>query len=241
MNELKNKEKPRPLQGIFTAVPPRYDLLNRLLTFRLDEIWRKKAAHVILEGEPQQIMDLCTGTGDLAIRLASMSSNGTAVTGVDFSQTMLAEAEKKQNKKRGKKVSFVYGDAADIPFPDEYFDVTGISFAFRNLTFKNPDTPKFLAEILRTLKTGGRFVIVESSQPRSLIFRKMIHLYMRYIVAPVGSRISGSKAAYRYFAWSVIHYYKPGEIADILKNAGFTKVEYIPLTWGAAAVHIATK
>ena len=241
MSTLTNKERPRPLHGIFTAVPPKYDLLNRLLTFRLDEIWRKKAAEVILEEKPSEMLDLCTGTGDLALRLASKSDGSMKVTGLDFSETMLKEAEKKMLKSRGATVEFILGDAASMPFPDGHFDAVGISFAFRNLTFKNPDTPKFLAEILRVMKKGGRFVIVESSQPPNPLIRKMVHLYMKHVVATLGTWISGNKAAYRYFAWSVTQYPGPEGIKDLLLTAGFREVSYIPMTFGAAAVHVAVK
>lgn len=231
----------RPLHKIFTNVPPRYDLVNRLFSLRLDETWRKKAARECLANNPTEILDLCTGTGDLAVRLSKQVNSNVWITGLDFSETMLRAAREKNEQKGSEKVIFVHGDAANMPFRDEQFDTIGISFAFRNLTFKNPDTPKFLSEILRTLKNGGRFVIVESSQPRSIFLKKLLKVYMKGLVRPLGQLLSGDKAAYRYFAHSVINFYSREEIEQMLLQAGFTNVKIIPLTFGFAAIHVAIK
>jgi demethylmenaquinone methyltransferase/2-methoxy-6-polyprenyl-1,4-benzoquinol methylase len=231
----------RPLHKIFTAVPPSYDLINRLFTLRLDEQWREKAAQECLADHPVRIMDLCTGTGDLAIRLAKMSNNETEITGYDYSLPMLDIARRKATKARQPKITFIQGDAAAMPYTDGYFDAISIGFAFRNLTFKNHDTPKFLAEIHRVLRPGGRFVIIESSQPRRRWLRALFRCYTRYIVYPVGSRISGNKAAYKYLSYSVINYYKPEEICDLLKGYGFSDVTFKRLAGGISALHVAVK
>lgn len=231
----------RPLYKIFTAVPPSYDLINRLFTLRLDERWREKAARECLADHPARIMDLCTGTGDLAIRLAKMSKGEPEITGYDYSQPMLDLAERKAGKTGQQKISFIHGDAATMPFADGYFDAIGIAFAFRNLTFKNQDTPKFLAEIYRVLKPGGRFVIIESSQPTGALLRTLFRFYTRYIVYPIGSRVSGNKTAYKYLSYSVINYYKPEEICDLLKNCGFSEVTFKRLAGGISALHVAVK
>jgi demethylmenaquinone methyltransferase/2-methoxy-6-polyprenyl-1,4-benzoquinol methylase len=117
----------------------------------------------------------------------------------------------------------------------------GISFAFRNLTYKNPKTKLYLAEILRVLKPGGKFVIVESSQPRSAIIRALFHLYLRAFVYPVGYLLSGNKGAYRYLAESAARFYGPHELGQLLVGAGFGAVRYRRLFFGAAAVRVAAK
>jgi len=231
----------RPLYNIFTAVPPSYDLINRLFTLRLDETWRKKASRECLAGHPSRIMDLCTGTGDLAIRLARMSPGETEITGYDYSQPMLDLAKQKAAKAGQQKIAFIQGDAADMPFADNHFDAIGIAFAFRNLTFKNHDTPKFLAEIYRVLKPGGRFVIIESSQPQWRWLRALFRFYTRYIVYPVGSLVSKNKPAYKYLSYSVIHYYQPEEICELLKKHGFSEARFQRLTGGISALHVAVK
>jgi demethylmenaquinone methyltransferase/2-methoxy-6-polyprenyl-1,4-benzoquinol methylase len=170
-----------------------------------------------------------------------MTGGKAEIKGLDFSHTMLEVAMQKQNKNPEHPVEFIFGDAASLPFPDEYFDCTGISFAFRNLTFRNPDTPLFLSEVLRTLKKGGRFVIVESSQAKPPVLRKLVHFYMKHIVCRMGQIISGNKGAYQYFSFSVIHFYEPEEIRDILRKAGFSDVSYETLFGGVAAIHVAIK
>jgi demethylmenaquinone methyltransferase/2-methoxy-6-polyprenyl-1,4-benzoquinol methylase len=242
INSLNDKPKEsRPLYKIFTAVPPSYDLINRIFTMRLDESWRIKAARECLAGRPLRILDLCTGTGDLAIRLAKMSSNEQEITGYDYSEPMLKLAKQKAKNKRQDKIQFLQGDAADMPFTDGYFDAVGIAFAFRNLTFKNHDTAKFLAEIHRVLKPGGKFVIVESSQPQWPWLRALFRFYTRYFVYPVGSLVSGNRGAYKYLSFSVIHYYMPEEICNLLKEYGFSEVTFKRLAGGISALHVAVK
>jgi demethylmenaquinone methyltransferase / 2-methoxy-6-polyprenyl-1,4-benzoquinol methylase len=235
------RKEGRPLYKIFTAVPPSYDLINRIFTMRLDESWRIKAARECLAGKPLKILDLCTGTGDLAIRIAKMSANEQEITGYDYSGPMLDLALQKAKKQRQSKIQFLQGDAAAMPFTDGYFDAIGIAFAFRNLTFKNHDTPKFLKEIHRVLKPGGRFVIIESSQPEWPWLRVLFRFYTRFVVYPVGSLVSGNKGAYKYLSYSVIHYYQPEEICGLLKEYGFTEVTFKRLAGGISALHVAVK
>ena len=234
------KAKGRPLQKMFNQVPGNYDFLNRLLTLRLDEIWRKKAAKAILNENPELVMDMGTGTGDLAVRLAKKKDN-IHVTGYDFSSSMLEVARKKANKNSLENISFIEGDAAEMPFQDNYFDVIGISFAFRNITFKNPNTKLYLSEVLRVLKPGGKFVIVESSQPKNKFVRTIFHAYLHYLVSGIGGRLSKSKGAYHYLAYSAKNFYSPEELKDLLIQHGFNSVKHDPMFFGASAVTIAQK
>ncbi len=225
---------------MFTAVPPRYDLINRIITLGMDEIWRRQAAMECLSSHPARILDVCCGTGDLALRLARMSD--AQVLALDYSQPMLDIARAKAARlPRGKPVSFIYGDVAELPFPDGHFDCAGISFAFRNLTYKNPMTGRYLAEIFRVLKPGGRFVIVESSQPASRLIRLKFRLYLRWFVYPVGYLLSGNRGAYHYLAGSMSRFYSPQEVRGMLLGAGFKQVSYRPLLLGAAGIHVATR
>ncbi len=231
----------RPLNKVFTDVPKRYDLINRLFTLRLDESWRRVATRECLSGEPGHFMDLCTGTGDLAIRVARNRKKGMKIIGYDYSQPMLELARVKAEKAGMNDIEFIYGDAANMPFPDDHFDAIGIAFAFRNLTYKNFDTPRFLNEINRVLKPGGRFVIVESSQPKSKLVRGLFRFYTKLVVFRLGSWISKNKPAYKYLSSSVINYYQPDEIVDLLKQYGFSEVNYQQLSGGISAVHVAVK
>ena len=242
MAEEKLSTENRPLHTIFTAVPPRYDLINRIFTLGLDEGWRRRAAQICLSSNPKRVLDLCCGTGDLAIWLARLASPGTRIIGIDYSQPMLSRAgEKAASQSLIANVQFIHGDVGDIPFPDGCFDSIGISFAFRNLTYKNPKTRQYLSEILRVLKPGGEFVIVESSQSRNKLVRTVAHAYLRMFVYRLGSWISKNRPAYKYLSESARNFYTAEELADLLVNAGFTKVQFKRLFFGAAAIHKAVK
>jgi demethylmenaquinone methyltransferase / 2-methoxy-6-polyprenyl-1,4-benzoquinol methylase len=235
-------QTPQPLHGMFTAVPPRYDLINRIITLGLDKRWRRLAARACLEDKPRRVLDLGCGTGDLTINIALLGGANVALTGLDYSQPMLELARRKANNAGiGERVQFIHGEATHLPFPDGHFDGVGISFAFRNLTYKNPLGPAHLAEVKRVLKSGGRYVIVESSQPANLVIRTIFHFYLRVFVAPVGILLSGNKSAYRYLAESTAHFYSPQEVKDMLLAAGFRDISYRPLFFGAAGIHVATK
>lgn len=232
----------KPLHGMFTAVPPRYDLLNKIITLGMDKIWRERAAGECLASQPKKVLDLCCGTGDLAIHIAGRAGYELELTGLDFSQPMLDLAEEKaRSLAGGRKITFTRGDASELPFPDGYFDCIGISFAFRNLTYKNPLADSHISEALRTLSKGGRFVILESSQPGFVPVRKLFHLYLRWFVAGVGNLLSGNRGAYHYLAESAARYYTPEELTALLLAAGFSQVSYRPLLMGAAGIYTALK
>ncbi len=232
----------KPLHGMFTAIPRRYDLVNHAITWGLDKRWRRRAARECLASRPERVLDLCCGTGDLAIDIARLAENGVELTGVDYSRPMLAIAIKKAEiVARGRRISFIYGDAANLLFPDGYFDCIGISFAFRNLTYKNPLARRHIAEILRVLDTGGKFVIVETSQPRAKLIRKLYHLYLRWFVSRLGYLLSGNRGAYYYLAESAARFYTPDEIKEMLFAAGFRQVSFRPLFLGAIGIHVAIK
>jgi len=227
---------------MFMAVPGRYDLINRLFTWGLDERWRHRATFECLKGQPEQLLDLCCGTADLALRLAGMSSNSTRIVGIDFSLPMLEVARKKvEDSGTSDRVALVHGDTATLPFPDGHFDCIGISFAFRNLTYKNPLALRYLTEVLRVLRPGGRFVIVESSQPGSRLIRKLFHLYMRWYVSRLGHLLSGNQGAYKYLAESASRFYTVEEIRNLMLEVGFCRFFSRRLAFGAVAIHVATK
>lgn len=227
---------------MFTAVPPRYDLINHVITLGMDTRWRRLAAQACLEGKPRRILDLACGTGDLTISVARLAGEDVTITGLDYSQPMLERARRKAAAADlQSKVEFIEGDATRLPFPDGCFDCVGISFAFRNLTWKNPLCQPHLAEVLRVLRPGGRYVIVESSQPQNGLIHGFFHLYLRWFVRPVGTVLSGEKGAYRYLAESASNYYSPQEVRELLLGAGFREVSYRSLFLGAAGIHIALR
>jgi len=229
----------KPLQSMFMAVPPRYDLINRLITWGMDARWREEAARACLANHPRRVLDLGCGTGDLAIGIARMAGKEVEITGVDYAETMLELAREKAAGMPG--VKFVRGNADDIPFPDSYFDSVGISFAFRNLIYQNPLAQRHLAEVLRVLREGGRFIVVESGQPARAPVRLFFRAYLRGYVYPVGRWLSGNRGAYRYLAESVARFPTPEEIREMLLKAGFRDVSFRRLFLGAACLHEAVK
>ena len=234
--------KAKPLHKMFTTVPLRYDRVNHVITWGLDARWRRQAAGECLAGNPQKVLDLGCGTADLAINLARLAGEGVGITGLDYSRPMLEIATAKANQAGlGRKESFLHGDVAHLPFPAGYFDCIGISFAFRNLTYKNPLTAGYLAEVFRVLKKGGRFVIVESSQPECGLVRRLFHLYLRLFVARVGHWLSGNRGAYHYLAESARRFYGPGQVRELLLSAGFSSVTYRRLLLGAAGIYVAIR
>jgi demethylmenaquinone methyltransferase/2-methoxy-6-polyprenyl-1,4-benzoquinol methylase len=234
-------KKLRPLEKMFNKVPERYDMVNRIITWGQDERWRKHAARECLSGDSSSILDLCTGTGDLALRLARFSDDTIRISALDYSEPMLGVARRKARKKGIDRVVFTRGDAADLPYLSSSLDSVGISFAFRNLTYKNPDMGKFLSEIYRVIRDQGKFVIVESSQPKNRIVRVMFRVYLKVFVAGLAGWISGQKGAYRYLAASARNYYEPSEIQDLLLKTGFSRVEHKPFMLGVAGLTVAVK
>ena len=236
----------RPLKNIFDSVSPRYDRLNRVLTWGMDEQWRARAARCCLADGPVRVLDLCCGTGDLALHLAAAAKEAVDITGLDYSAPMLTVARQKaaryglEASPASKRcVRFIEGDAASMGLQDDTFDAVGIAFAFRNLTWRNPVRDSALAEVRRVLRPGGRFVVLETSQPDNPVLRGVFHLYMRLGVATVGGWISGQRTAYRYLATSAREFHSAGQVSQMLATAGFASVCVRPLIGGIAAIHVA--
>jgi demethylmenaquinone methyltransferase/2-methoxy-6-polyprenyl-1,4-benzoquinol methylase len=240
ISDKKSSIDNRPLYGMFSKVPGKYDFLNRLFTVGMDQRWRRMAAEVCFKGNPPRIMDLCSGTGDLAIELAIGGSKETDLISVDFCEPMLEIAKRKAaDAGLRNRIMFQVADAAGLPFDDNYFDVVGIAFGFRNLIFKNPHSKLYLNEILRVISPGGRLVIVETSQPYSKLLRLLFNYYLSLFVAPVGSAVSRHSGAYRYLAHSAKNFLGPSEVSNLLLGSGFASVDYTLLWGGIAAIHVA--
>jgi len=225
-----------------SQVPARYDILNRLLTLGIDQRWRRQASAACLAGKPARVLDLCTGTGDLAMLLASEADNGTSVIAADSAAPMIEVARRKaETAGLAHRLDFRLADAGDLPFDNGEIDAIGMAFAFRNLPYRNPGRDRYLSEIVRVLSPGGRLVIAETSQPSNRLWRGGFHIYMRRLVGPLGGLISGHRPAYRYLAHSVENYFRPEEVSTMLLQSGFISAEHEPLLGGVAALHVAVR
>jgi demethylmenaquinone methyltransferase / 2-methoxy-6-polyprenyl-1,4-benzoquinol methylase len=222
------------VQKIFSEVPKTYELINHILTLGFDILWRRKAAKTGIRAGGSIWIDVCTGTGETVRNLSALAKNKNHIFAADFSLPMLAEAI---SKSKDKSINFVASDIQKLPFDDNTFDLVTISFATRNINLNRATLTQCLIEFLRILKPGGLFVNLETSQPSLTLIRKLFHLYIRIFIKPIGVFISGSKKGYAYLSHTIPRFYPADELADILLDAGFVKVEFERMFFGIAAIH----
>ena len=225
-------EKRAYVRRIFSEIAPRYDLLNRLLSFNVDRMWRRQAIRELgWERAPAGVyLDLCAGTLDLGAELARRRGFAGLVVAADFAEPMLRAGEGKAPRQR---LAPVVADALALPIGDARASGAIVAFGIRNLA----DLDAGLSEAWRALAPGGRFVILEFSTPRSRLVRAVYHLYFRRILPVVGRAISGHRTAYRYLPESVASFPDEPHLAQRLERAGFRNVRWRSLTFGIAALH----
>jgi demethylmenaquinone methyltransferase / 2-methoxy-6-polyprenyl-1,4-benzoquinol methylase len=227
-------EKAARVRAMFDEIAPRYDLLNHMLSMNIDKRWR---ARVVRELEGQlsragaRALDLCCGTGDLALAIDAAYPKASVV-GLDFSIQMLVRAATKARSDRP--IPFVQGDASGVPFPDASFDAVTIAFGLRNLT----SVEAGLAEIRRLLAPGGRAVVLEFSRPVVPVFRQAFNFYFAHVLPRIGGAVSGSSGAYSYLPASVKAFPDQKRLASMMASVGFANVRYTNLTGGIAAAHV---
>ncbi len=223
---------------MFSEVPKTYEIVNHILTFGMDIHWRRKGVKLAARRGGTMWLDICSGTGETAAALRKIAPKDVTVVSADFCEPMLREAAKKPEAKN---IHFTLADANILPFKDEAFDLVTISFATRNINVTKRSLEESLSEFYRVLKKGGRFVNIETSQPRWKAVRKIFHSFIKLFVKPIGELISGSASGYKYLSQSIPKFYSADEFAQIIKKAGFSSVTYKPLMFGAAAIHEAIK
>ncbi len=228
------------VREMFTAIAPRYDLLNHLLSFYVDKLWWKRVARTVapLLARPQaQVLDLCCGTGDMAfalLRQARRRKATPAITGIDFSSEMLNRARAKSAARRGQaseSIGWIEADALHLPFPDNHFQLVTSAFGFRNLA--NYDAG--LREIYRVLAPGGEVAILDFGQPRGLM-GALYHLYFRHILPAVGTLISGVRGPYAYLPASVSRFPAPADMLARFRACGYQQASWTPYTFGVAGL-----
>lgn len=228
--------KKQQVEKMFDTISNNYDGLNRVISFGIDVKWRKKVVALVDEKNPQQVLDIATGTGDLAINLAKTGAN--RIIGLDLSEGMLAVGRKKVAKEQlSHLIELVQGDSEALPFENNTFDAITVAFGVRN--FENLD--KGLSEIYRVLKPGGIFVILETSVPTKFPFKQGYNFYTKNLLPLIGKLFSKDEDAYSYLSESAAAFPYGERFNNILRKVGFTKVEDEPQTLGVATIYSASK
>jgi demethylmenaquinone methyltransferase/2-methoxy-6-polyprenyl-1,4-benzoquinol methylase len=224
---------------MFDRIVPRYDLMNRLMTGGRDVAWRRLAVREALRGRARSachVLDVATGTGDLAIALRD-AGTGTVV-GLDFSTPMLAVATRKDaSAAADRRVSWVQGDAMALPFPEESFDAMTVAFGLRNM----PSYLGALAEMARVLRPGGTLVVLETTPFSAPAVRTLFDWYFARVVPILGGILSGDSDAYRYLPASAAAFPDAEALGRLLDKSGFSNVRYLRLGMGTVALHVANK
>lgn len=232
-SELGKKEQ---VTQMFDNISGNYDGLNRVISFGIDIKWRKKVLKLVADTDPNDILDIATGTGDLAILMSE--TRAQKIVGLDLSAGMLEVGRKKvADRKLGNRIELVQGDSEKLPFEDNSFDAVTVGFGVRNFE----TLEKGLAEILRVLRPGGIFVILESSNPTKFPFKQGYNLYNKYILPAIGKLFSKDRSAYGYLSESMSVFPFGEELNNILRKIGFIDVRALPQTFGVATIYVAFK
>ncbi len=232
-SELGKKEQ---VTKMFDTISKEYDGLNRVISFGIDIKWRKKAVQLVADTNPNIILDIATGTGDLAINLAE--TNAEKIIGLDISEGMLnVGKEKILNKSLQDRIEMVVGDSENLPFEDNTFDAITVGFGIRNFE----TLEKGLVEILRVLKPGGIFVILETSVPTKTPFKQGYNLYTKNIMPLIGKLFSKDRSAYKYLSDSASVFPYGETLNNILREIGFINVVNRPQTFGVATIYTSSK
>jgi len=220
---------------MFDRIAPRYDMLNRVLSFGTDIGWRRRAVALARLGAGERALDIGAGTGDLAFALLASSAASASVVGADISPRMLSVSVRRAERLpvRGRYAALL-ASAEELPLPDASIDRVISGFTLRNIG----DLPRALRELRRVLRPSGRVVLLELSHPTEPIFAALYHLYFDHILPPVASRLGGDVEAYRYLPRSLRAFPGAAELAELMRESGFTHVRFERLTMGIAAIHI---
>ena len=247
MNELNNitpyeddsRQKGEQVNEMFDSIAPKYDFMNHAMTLGIDHIWRRRAVNILRRvcPKPSYILDIATGTADLAIMLAQ-HLDPIAVTGVDLSEEMLARGkEKVMAANLSSVISLHQADCMQLPFPNTSFDCITAAFGVRNFQ----DLPQGYAEMFRVMRPGGTVLIIELSTPTSRIVKPLYGLYSHRLIPAVGRLVSKDKSAYSYLPSSIEAVPQGEEMAKIMRNAGFSDVKFKTFTFGVCTVYIGKK
>ena len=226
---------PKAVNSMFARIAGRYDLANHLLSGGVDYWWRQRLVRAVHDAQPSAVLDLATGSGDVAFALADRLPPGVQVAGMDFCPPMLDEAVKKRAANdRWADIEFKPGDGLALPLPDASFDAITVSFGLRNMA----DRPKALSEMRRVLRPGGRLFVLEFSQPYCW-FRPFYYAYLKFVLPLVAGVVTGDRSAYEYLGGSIEQFPARAAMSAEIQRAGFNTVRATPLTFGIVALHVA--
>lgn len=229
--------KKEEIRTMFDRIAPRYDLLNHTLSLSIDRLWRHRVVEIVRHDDPRQILDVATGTGDLAIAMARRMPDAQVV-GVDLSERMLAVArEKVAARALETRVSLRTGDAEHLDVADGWADAVTVAFGVRNFG----DLDVGLRELHRTLKPGGKVVILEFSRPRNRLFRTLYEWYSYRVLPRIGGLVSRDKRAYEYLPVSVGEFPAPEEFLEMMRCAGFDACRARSQSFGIAQIYSGEK
>ena len=230
-------EQRAAVERMFSAIAPRYDFLNRLLSAGRDRVWRREAIRATRLPADGRLLDVCTGTADMALETARQFPTAT-IAGVDFSGPMIDRGRQKvAGAMLAARVVLSVAPAEALPFPDGAFDAATVAFGLRNV----PDRRLALAEMRRVLKPGGRAVVLEFTTPPGRLLRRLYLWYFHRVLPVIGGLISGHRSAYAYLPASVGEFPPPKELTAWMEQAGFRDVSYRLLTGGIVAIHVGVK
>ncbi len=222
---------------MFDAIAGRYDALNHLLSGGLDRGWRRRAIRSLDLTGRERVLDLCTGTADLAIAARTARPAASLVVGVDFAGNMLHVGRRKLARTGERRIALIRGDATRIPVPDGAVDAVTVAFGIRNVEH----IEAACAEVHRVLAPGGRLAVLEFAIPATPVVRRVYLWYFRHVLPRIGRAVSGHGSAYTYLPASVSAFATPDEFAAMLRAAGFLQVAVHPLTFGAVSLFTARR
>ena len=232
-----DSSKREEVREMFDNIAPKYDFMNRAMTFGLDNSWRNKAIRKVADSGSKKVLDIACGTGDMAIKMAK-SIPGISITGIDLSPKMLEEGRRKVEREHlQERIVLIEGDSLALPFDDESFDAITVAFGVRN--FENLE--KGYREMCRVLKRHGLLIVLELSTPQGALTGAAYRFYTKYLIPLAGKMISGDSRAYSYLPESIAAVPQREGMSSLIKASGFSDVSYSEMTFGTCSLYVGRK
>jgi len=226
--------KAEAVEDMFDAVAPRYDLLNRVLSAGIDRYWRSRAVRTLHDEQPRRVLDVATGTADLAIKI-QRTLHPRETVGIDLSTEMLQRGRQKiERAGLAPRITLQKADAAALPYPDGSFDAAFVAFGVRNFE----DLDAGLSDIRRVLRPSGALVVLEFSQPRRFPIQQLYNWYSHHVLPRIGGLLSPDQGAYEYLPSSVAAFPDGSDFLQRMENVGYTALNWVPLTFGIASLYV---